>query len=110
MTDKAKTSPLLVLTTVAKKTDAARISEALVAARLAACVTVLPAAESRYLWKGRPCQEREFVLLIKTLRGAYRKLEARLKAIHPYECPEIIALPASAGGAGYLQWLRDSVG
>ncbi len=103
------TKAILVLTTVAKKPDAARLAKALVEERLAACVTTLPAAESRYVWKGKLCVEKEFVLLIKTLQKSFRTLEKRLKAIHPYECPEIIALPLSAGHAPYLNWLTSSV-
>ena len=108
MPPKAK-QPLLVLTTVAKKSDAARIAKVLVAEKLAACVTALPPAESRYVWQGKVCVEKEFVLLIKTLGRAYARLEKRLKAIHPYECPEILALPAAQGYPPYLLWLAGGV-
>jgi len=104
-----KPQAILVLTTVAKKSDAARLSRALVEERLAACVTTLPAAESRFVWKGKLCVEKEFVLLIKTLAKSFSALEKRLKALHPYECPEIIALPLSQGSIPYLQWLASNV-
>ena len=101
--------PILILTTVAKKPAAARIAKILVTEKLAACVTILPAAESRYVWKKKLCVEKEFVLLIKTLSSGYARLEKRLKAIHPYECPEIVALPMIRGYAPYLTWLSDGV-
>jgi len=100
-----KPKPILVFTTVAKKSDGARIAKALVTEKLAACVTILPAAESRYVWKEKLCLEKEFLLLIKTVDSAYARLEKRLKAIHPYECPEIVALPIARGYAPYLRWL-----
>ena len=103
------TKPILILTTVAKKSDASRIAKTLVEERLAACVTILPGAESRYSWKGKVCIEKEFVLLIKTLPRSYAKLEPRLKGIHPYECPEIIVLPISRGFAPYLLWIQQGV-
>lgn len=100
---------LIVLTTVAKKSDAARIAKTLVEERLAACVSTLPAAESRYVWKNKLCLEKEIILLIKTLDAAYERLEKRLKTLHPYECPEMIALPVKRGYAPYLQWLSEGV-
>lgn len=106
---KKKSQALLILTTVAKKSDAARLAKILVEEKLAACVTALPAAESRYVWKGKLCVEKEFVLLIKTRDRAYGQLETRLRAIHPYECPELIALPIQKGAAAYLRWLSAGV-
>ncbi len=108
MTQK-NTKPLLVLTTVSKKTDAARISKILVAEKLAACVTTLPAAQSRYVWKNKLCVEKEFVLMIKTTEKVYGKLEKRLKAIHPYECPEIIGIPVQRVYREYLDWLVKNI-
>lgn len=103
-----KSSPLLILTTVAKKSDAARISKILVEEKLAACVTTLPAAESRYVWKNKLCVEKEFVMLIKTVSGNYVRLEKRLKAIHPYECPEIVGLRMEKIRKEYLDWLTQN--
>ena len=104
-----KSKPLLILTTVGKKRDATRLAERLVSSKLAACVTILPAAESRYVWKGKTCLEKEFVLLIKSLTRVYPKLEKFLKSIHPYECPEIVALPLQRAYAPYLQWLNAGI-
>ena len=101
--------PLFVLSSVAKKSDAQRIAKALVAERLAACVSILPGAESHYVWQGKTCVEKEILLLIKTLPRAYDRLEGRLKALHPYECPEIVAFPASKTFDPYRRWLEGGL-
>ncbi|HKX12413.1 MAG TPA: divalent-cation tolerance protein CutA [bacterium] len=102
--------PLFVLSTVAKKTDATRIAKALVGERLAACVSILPEAESHYVWKGKVRAEKELLLIIKTLPRAYERLEYRLKQLHPYECPEIVALPAVKTFDPYRRWLEGGIG
>jgi len=99
---------MLVLTTVAKKSDATRLADALLRSKLAACVTTIPGAESRYVWKKKLCVEREWILLIKTMEKHFKALEKRLMHIHPYECPEIVGIPAARISAPYLSWLRAS--
>jgi periplasmic divalent cation tolerance protein len=86
---------------------AARISTALVEAGLAACVTRTAAVRSTYSWQGTTCDEAEVLLTIKTLGERFEALEARIRALHPYELPEIIALPVVAGSAGYLDWVTQ---
>ena len=106
---KQSTTALLVFTTVAKKSDAEKITKVLLQKKLAACVTTLPPAESRYVWKGKLYNEKELVLMIKTLKSKYPQLEKALKAVHPYECPEIVGVPMAKVFAPYHRWLRDSV-
>lgn len=106
---KKSPTPLLVLTTVAKKNHASKIAQVLLSKKLAACVTTLSPAESRYVWKGKLCVEKEHVLMIKTLKTKYSQLEKVLKAVHPYECPEIIGIPMVKIFSAYHCWLRDSV-
>jgi len=101
--------PLFVLSSVAKKSDATRIAKALVGERLAACVSILPELESHYVWKAKVCVEKELLLLIKTMPRAYDRLESRLKELHPYECPEIVALPASKAFDPYRRWMESGV-
>lgn len=96
---------LLVITALPDRASAERIAEALVTARVAACVTVLAEATSVYRWQGKLEQGSEIPLLIKTTRCAYPELETRLRALHPYELPEIIALPINAGLPEYLNWV-----
>jgi len=96
---------LLVLSTVPDEKRGAEIARSLVEERLAACVTVSGACLSAYWWKGTIAQEREFVLLIKTKASLFKELEARIKALHPYSVPEIVALPIGPGSEDYLNWL-----
>ena len=87
--------------------DAERIAKALVEARLAACVNVVPAVKSFYHWQGKLEEATESTLLIKTQKALLPELTQAVKAIHPYSVPEVIALEidASAGNGEYLAWL-----
>jgi periplasmic divalent cation tolerance protein len=102
-------SETLTVTTCATRAEAKRLARALVKERLAACVTLLPGAVSIYAWKGKVEESAELVLLIKSTSGASRRLEARLKALHAYEVPEVLTFRASGGSAAYLRWIRESV-
>jgi periplasmic divalent cation tolerance protein len=96
---------LLVITNTPDRATAERIAEALVTARVAACVNVLADCVSVYRWKGAVERASEVPLLIKTTSSAYPRLESVLRELHPYELPEIIALSASAGLPEYLEWV-----
>nr|PZN81111.1 MAG: divalent-cation tolerance protein CutA [Pseudomonadota bacterium] len=96
---------LLVLSTCPDETVASRIARQLVEEKLAACVNRLTPVRSTYSWKGRIEDEPEVLLIIKTTAARYGELELRLKALHPYEVPEIIALPIVRGSGSYLEWL-----
>ena len=100
---------LVVLSTVAKAEDAERIGRALVEGGLAACVNVLPAVTSIYRWKGKLEREEERLLVIKTRADRFEALREALVALHPYEVPEVLALPVAAGHAPYLEWLDAGV-
>jgi periplasmic divalent cation tolerance protein len=101
---------LVVLTTVARAEDAEYIAREMVERRLAACVNLLPPVTSVYRWQGEVTREQEHVLLMKTHKDRFEALRARLVEIHPYETPEVIALPVVAGHAAYLQWIDESLG
>jgi periplasmic divalent cation tolerance protein len=88
---------------------AKRIAGALVTEHLAACVNRMAGVRSTYRWQGQVQDEPEVLLLIKTVRRRFEALELRLKALHPYDLPEIIALPATAGSAEYLAWVGTEV-
>lgn len=102
--------PVLALTTLPADFDAAALAQDLVAAGLAACVTIVPAVTSVYAWKGVPQVDREQQLLIKTTDGMTGDLWRALKARHPYENPEFIVLPIEDGSEDYLGWVSGSVG
>lgn len=89
-------------------TVSGNIAEQLVALRLAACVNILPGVRSVYTWQNQICQGGEQLLLIKTRRELYPKLEAQIKALHPYELPEIVMISLDAGLPGYLNWIDQS--
>jgi periplasmic divalent cation tolerance protein len=96
---------LLVLTTLPDRISAEKIAESLVSNRLAACVNILPHCRSIYRWKGAVESEDEVPLFIKTTSSAYPALESALRAAHPYETPEIVAIPVERGLPDYLDWV-----
>jgi periplasmic divalent cation tolerance protein len=100
---------LLVLTNAPDRDTAMRIADALLADRLAACVNVLGACRSVYRWREAVEQADEVPLLIKTTGARYAALEVALRKLHPYELPEIIAVPVAHGLPGYLQWVAEAV-
>lgn len=100
------TDCIAVLVTAGAREEAERIAEALVMERLAACVNVVGPITSIYHWEGRVERGQELLLVIKTRAALFEQLEARVKSLHSYQNPEVIALPISAGTAAYLDWLR----
>jgi periplasmic divalent cation tolerance protein len=98
-------STLLVLTNLPDRAAAERIAELLVGQRLAACVNMLAPCRSVYRWKGSVQHDEEHPVLIKTTSERYAALEAALRSAHPYELPEIIALPIERGLPAYLEWV-----
>jgi periplasmic divalent cation tolerance protein len=100
---------LVVLTTLEKQEDGERLARLLVEGELAACVQILPPMISIYRWQGAVERASEVLLLIKTTRAAYPRLESVIKENHPYQTPEILALSVEAGLADYLSWLAAAV-
>jgi len=98
-------SHLLVLTNLPDVASAQALATLLVDRRLAACVNMLAPARSTYRWQGKMENAEEVPLLIKTVDRRYEEVEAAIKAHHPYQLPEIIAIPISHGLPGYLAWL-----
>ena len=101
---------LLVFSTCPDVQTAQRIAERLVGQRLAACVNILPAGRSIYEWQGSLQIDAEVVLLVKTTRAALPQLQAALSEEHPYELPELIAVPIVDGSKAYLKWLDAQIG
>lgn len=99
--------PLLVITHLPDAPSAETLAAALLEARLAACVTQLPPVRSMYRWKGALETAAEVPLLIKTTANRYPAIEAAIRAGHPYELPEIIAIPITRGLPAYLAWVAD---
>ena len=101
----ATSQALLVIANCPDEACANRIALAAVEAGLAACVNLLPRVQSVYRWQGAIESASEVPLLIKTTAGRYGELEAAIHALHPYDVPEIIALPIAQGLPAYLDWL-----
>ena len=97
-----------VITTLKTKTAANRLARRLTEEKLAACVTVLPAVDSTFWWRGKIEHAREAILLAKTTRGKMERLMKRIGELHPYEVPELIAIPGKASKK-YLYWIQESL-
>jgi periplasmic divalent cation tolerance protein len=98
---------LQVMTTTDKKEAAGAIAQVLVEKRLAGCVQVLGPITSTYRWEGEIETAEEWLCLAKTRAELYDQVEAAIRDVHPYDVPEILAVPVSQGNPAYLQWLED---
>ena len=101
---------LLVLTTIGSEEDAARLGRSLVEGRLVACVNMVGPVRSVFLWKGKVEEESERLLLMKTRADRYAALETAIQELHPYDVPEVIAIPIDRGSQAYLSWVDENVG
>lgn len=99
--------PVLIYTTFPTLEDAKRVGEALVAARLAACVNAFPGMISIYEWKGAREQDNEVAMIIKTRAGLTDKVMAETKRLHPNEVPALLVLPTEGGSAAYCAWIAS---
>ncbi|HJS78538.1 MAG TPA: divalent-cation tolerance protein CutA [Burkholderiales bacterium] len=100
-----ESTKLLVLTNLPDRAAAEKLADMLIAERLAACVNILAPCRSVYRWKGAVQHDEEHPMLIKTTQARYAELEQALRAGHPYELPEIIAVPIGRGLPAYLDWV-----
>jgi len=97
----------LLLTTVAKKSDARKLAMATLNHRAAACIQIVSGIESHYVWKGKKTTSREFILIAKTSPRQRKPLEKLWKKLHPYDCPELFHLSGQAASS-YARWVRAS--
>ena len=100
---------IVVLITAANSGEASRIADLLVTNNLAACVQVLPGMQSVYSWKGQIEHAQEILLIAKTVADKFDALQDKVRSVHSYETPEIIAVPIVAGSKDYLKWLTSSL-
>jgi periplasmic divalent cation tolerance protein len=101
-----KNKYIQMVTTISGKVGAEKIAKSLINKRLAACVQIAGPIKSIYRWKGKIETAKEWVCVIKTRKNLYEKVEATIKKIHPYEIPEIIAVPIAAANKDYLKWIK----
>ena len=99
------TEYIIVLITAASEEEAARIGHAIVGERLAACVNISRSVRSIYRWQGRIEDQQEVLMIVKTRKVLFERLQERVKELHSYSVPEIIALPILEGNEQYLNWL-----
>lgn len=104
-TSAATPATLIVLTNLPDEASARTFAAQLVEERLAACVNILTPCRSIYRWQGKVEESSEIPLLIKTTAARYTALEAAIRALHPYELPEIVAVPIASGLPAYLAWV-----
>ncbi len=98
---------IVVLVTASSEEEASRIAGALVEDGLAACANILPEIRSIFRWEGKIVNEREALLVLKSQTDCFEELSSRIKELHSYTVPEIIALPITAGSSEYLAWIRE---
>ena len=101
---------VVVLVTCPSRAVAARLARQLVARRVAACVNIVPGLTSVFRWKGKLERCPETLLIVKTTAARFEALRRAVLKLHPYDVPEIIALPVAAGHAPYCRWVESSVG
>jgi periplasmic divalent cation tolerance protein len=99
----------IVLCTVPDEATARLIASALVAEQLAACVNIVPGITSVYRWKGAVETDAELLLIMKTSGAVYPRLQNRIRALHPYELPEVIAVTIDRGLSDYLAWITNTL-
>jgi len=110
MQEITQTDEVAVFITAPTEDMAADIARALVEARLAACANIVKGIRSIYTWQGKVQDDREVLMIVKTRRDLFNALLSKVKELHSYEVPEIIAIPIAAGSEDYLKWLRESTG
>ncbi len=101
---------VIVFTTLPASADCAAFARTLVSEHLAACVNVMPEMQSLYWWKDKVEQDREHQLVIKTTAIRLEEVQARILELHPYEVPEVLAIPVEQGYQAYLDWLARETG
>jgi periplasmic divalent cation tolerance protein len=103
------TEKILVLSNCGSEEEARRVARALVEARVAACVNIVPGIQSVYHWQGAIQEDSEWMLVIKSTRSMFDSLAAELRKIHSYQVPEVLAIPIIAGDQNYLDWMDREI-
>ena len=100
---------IIIFCTVDSEKLGEQIAVDLVEAREAACVNIVPGIRSVYYWEDKLCRDSELLLVVKSVAEKFEAVRERIRRIHTYQVPEVIAVPITAGDAGYLKWLHESV-
>lgn len=100
---------VIIIVTCGSKPEAQKIADSLLKKKLTACANIIPGVSSRFWWRGSLDNAAETILMLKTLKSKFRKIESVIKQLHSYDVPEIIAIPIAAGSKDYLDWIKKSV-
>jgi len=98
---------IVIFVTTSSAEEATNIARTLVDEKLIACANIVPKVRSIFRWQGKICDEAESLMIIKTVAANLEAITSRVKALHSYQVPEIIALPIVGGSAEYLKWVRE---
>ena len=101
-------SSVVVFVTVPSQEVAEELGHAVVEEQLVACVNILPAVTSIYRWEGKIAQDDELLMIMKTQTSLVEALTVRVQELHPYDLPEVIALPITGGSESYMKWIKDA--
>jgi periplasmic divalent cation tolerance protein len=104
-----KTQHIVVLVTVKDKKEAIKIAQGLLKAKLIACANIIDGVQSLFWWQGKIDSSKEVLLILKTKKNLFKKVCTRVKSLHSYQTPEIIALSIVNGSENYLSWINASV-
>lgn len=100
---------IMILVTTKNSEEAKRIADALLKERLIACANIINAVDSVFIWQGKRDHAKESLLILKTKKSFFKKVAHKVKLLHSYQTPEIIAMPIMLGEEKYLQWINDSL-
>lgn len=100
---------IIVLVTAKDKKEAEKIAQGLLKAKLIACANIITGAQSLFWWQGKIDKAQEVIMVLKTKKSLFKEVSAKVKSLHSYETPEIIALPIVNGSKDYLKWLDSNV-
>lgn len=106
---KMKSQHIVIMVMCGSRKEASLIVDSLLKKRLVACANVMAGIESCFWWKNRINKADEVLVIMKSVRANFRKIESDVRSLHSYAVPEVIALPITRGGEEYLRWIRDSV-
>ena len=100
---------VIIMVTCVSRKEALDVSKRLLAKRLVACANIMPGVQSKFWWKGKLDSAREVLVMMKTVKANFKKIEIEIKRVHSYEVPQIIAVPIVAGSRDYLDWINRTV-
>lgn len=101
--------PIAIIVTCASRKEARKIADRLLIKRLVACANIVSGVESKFWWEGKIDSASETLLMMKTVKANFKKVEAAVLSLHSYEVPEIIAVSIAAGSSSYFNWIEKSV-